>query len=275
MTYKTVLVHLDDSSRASDRLDFAIDFARAFGAHLAAIYVMPPPFVPVVDGEASALVMQTLLDRARELKEEKRLHFERRAEVEDIPMEWREDDGDLVDCITMQARHADIAILGQVDPDEGGLSRDLPELVALSAGRPVLVLPYAGAYHMVGQRVLTGWNASREATRAVHDALPILERSKQVTMLTVIQRKGENDPRIVPGADIATHLARHKVNAVAALTVAPDEEVGDVILSRAADDGADLIVMGCYGHSRFRELVLGGASRHLFAHMTVPILASH
>jgi nucleotide-binding universal stress UspA family protein len=94
-------------------------------------------------------------------------------------------------------------------------------------------------------------------------------------MLTVIQRKGENDPRIVPGADIAAHLARHKVKAVAAQTVAPDEEVGDVILSRAADDGADLIVMGCYGHSRFRELVLGGASRHLFTHMTVPILASH
>jgi len=278
MSYKDVLVHLDESGRSPQRLDFAIDFARSFDAHLSALYVVQIPFLPfVAEAEASAQIIEAQLERARDLKDKAKADFDRRAASAGISIEWRETEGDAIDTTTMHARHSDIAILGQPNPEEGfsASPRNLPQVVALSAGRPVLVLPYAGSYRSVGERVLVAWNASREAARAVNDALPILKRSKQVTVLAINPKKGTDGHGQVPSADISTHLARHGVKAIAAQTVAPDEDVGDVILSRAADEGADLIVMGCYGHSRLHELVLGGASRDLFAHMTVPVLLAH
>lgn len=278
MSYKNILVHLDESERAAARLDFAIEFARAFDAHLAALYVVQLPFVPfLAEAEASAQIIEAQMERARALKDEAKKMFDRRAAAAGISLEWRESEGDAIDTIAMHARHGDLAILGQANPEETVSSnpRNLPELVALSAGRPVLVLPYAGAFRAQPERVMVAWNASREAARAVNDALPLLQRAKQVVLLAVNPRKGTLGHGAVPGADIAAHLARHGVKAVAAQTVAPDEDVGDVLLSRASDEGAELIVMGCYGHSRLRELTLGGVSRHLFGHMTVPVLLSH
>jgi nucleotide-binding universal stress UspA family protein len=274
MTYKDVLVHIDESRRAGDRLDFAINFARKFDAHLHAIYVSYFPFIPfVADAESSAQIVEAQMERGKEQKARSRAVFDQRVAAAGIPVDWHESDGDAVDSITAHARHADITILGQSNPDDPNAAspRDLPELVALTAGRPVLVLPYAGAYPRIGGRVLVAWNASREAARAVADALPLLEHAQHVTVFGVTEDR--DTPK--PDGDITTYLAHHGVKAEAAHTVASDEAVGDIILSRAADDGADLIVMGCYGHSRLRELALGGASRHLFAHMTVPILASH
>jgi len=149
----------------------------------------------------------------------------------------------------------------------------LPEELALGVGRPVLVVPRYGTFETVGQRVLIAWNGSREATRAVNDAIPILKMATKVTVLSV-DPEGEPDRRL-PGADLALHLARHGIAAEAESTQALDIGVGDVLLSRAADLGADLIVMGAYGHSRLREMMLGGATRHLLQHMTVPVLMSH
>jgi nucleotide-binding universal stress UspA family protein len=137
----------------------------------------------------------------------------------------------------------------------------------------VLIVPRYGVFGTVGERVLIAWNGSREATRAAHDALPLLKRATKVTVLSI--DPDHDSQRRVPSADITLHLARHGVAAEADSTVALDIAVGDVLLSRAADLGADLIVMGGYGHSRVREMVLGGATRHLLQHMTVPVLMSH
>jgi nucleotide-binding universal stress UspA family protein len=127
----------------------------------------------------------------------------------------------------------------------------------------------------MGRNVLVAWNGSREATRAVNDALPILERAEKVTVLAVNPRKGGGDHGDIPSADIALHLARHGVKAEASQTVSNELEVGDTILSRLADFGSDLVVMGAYGHSRMRELLMGGVTRELLQHMTVPVLLSH
>jgi len=121
--------------------------------------------------------------------------------------------------------------------------------------------------------VLVAWNGSREATRAVHDALPLLRRAEKVTVLS-IDPDEDAEPRL-PGADVSLHLARHGVTAQAATIAGTDVAVGDLLLSYAADHDIDLIVMGAYGHTRLREVVLGGATRTLLRHMTVPVLMSH
>jgi nucleotide-binding universal stress UspA family protein len=177
--------------------------------------------------------------------------------------------------VRLHARYADLTVVGQgIDlGDAPGVLAILPEELALGVGRPVLVVPRYGTFPALGDHVLVAWNGSREATRAVNDAIPILQRAQKVTVLA-IDPDGDPDRRI-PSADMALHLARHGINAVAAQTRGADITVGDVLLSYAADLGVDLIVAGGYGHTRFREMVLGGATRHLLQHMTVPVFLSH
>jgi nucleotide-binding universal stress UspA family protein len=142
----------------------------------------------------------------------------------------------------------------------------------MSAGRPVLMVPYAGRFPDTGKRVLIAWNAGREAARAVTDAMPLLSKAQSVEVVAF----GEGgDHGEVPGADLALFLARHGVKATAARQHAPGVDIGNQILSRAADVNADLIVMGAYGHSRLRELALGGATRSVLDAMTVPVLMAH
>jgi nucleotide-binding universal stress UspA family protein len=145
----------------------------------------------------------------------------------------------------------------------------------MGAGRPVLIVPYVGTFKTLGQRVLVAWNASREATRAVNDALPLLERASSVRVLSVNPRRGIAGHGPIAGADMSLHLARHGVRVEAAAVNTDDVRVDDMLLSQAADAGADLIVMGAYGHSRLGEYVLGGATRHLLRQITVPVFMSH
>jgi nucleotide-binding universal stress UspA family protein len=137
------------------------------------------------------------------------------------------------------------------------------------------VVPYIGAATPPGKRVIVAWNGGREAARAVNDALPLLVAADQVDVVCVNPGRGEEDDADLPGADLCLHLARHGVKAEAQELVASDIEAGDLLLSRAADSGADLIVMGAYGHARWREVVLGGVTRQLLNQMTVPVFMSH
>jgi nucleotide-binding universal stress UspA family protein len=181
--------------------------------------------------------------------------------------------------VGLHGRYADIVIVGQRDPSagEGAYDRTMPDDVILDVGRPVLVIPHGGEFPVIGERVLVAWNASRPATRAVNDALPLLERAKEVIVVAVNPRTGEGERGHgeIPSADICLHLARHGIKAEAQSQYAKDLDVGPVLLSRAIDEGIDLIVCGAYGHARWREIVLGGVTRHLLEHMTVPVLMSH
>jgi nucleotide-binding universal stress UspA family protein len=279
MTIKSILVHADDSPQSEHRFGVAVALARSFDAHLSAIYVIPPPIVPammsagyVPDGLiAEQEEMES--DRAKSAKEA----FERHMARAGVAAEWRERHGALGNIVGMNARYSDLTIVSQADPSAhpGFEAIELPAEVALSAGRPVLVIPYIGPGKSVGGHVLVGWNASREATRAVNDAIPLLQRAKRVTVLAVNPKGGSGGHGEVPAADISLHLARHGVKVEAAQTVTDDIDVGDAMLSRASDLGADMIVIGAYGHSRMREFILGGVTRHLLSHMTVPLLISH
>jgi nucleotide-binding universal stress UspA family protein len=144
----------------------------------------------------------------------------------------------------------------------------------VTAGRPLLLVPYVGTYRKVGAKVLVGWAGTREATRAVHDSLALIEPDGDVTVLTIETTRPASD--VIPGADIAAHLARHGLRVSAARTVVTDGLTpADALLDYASDLGADLLVVGGYGHSRMREMILGGVTRDLLRHMTVPVLMSH
>jgi nucleotide-binding universal stress UspA family protein len=279
MALRDVLVHIDTDPACGSRADVATILAEAHGAHLIGLHVMLPPTLPgYVEAEVPRGVYEALRnshdrqrrDRAREAEA---LFAKHSARGGTIQTEWRVVEGQLVEVAKLHARYADLTVVGQgIDVDERALGH-LPEELALAVGRPVLVVPRYGTFRTVGERVLIGWNGGREATRAVHDALPILERARRVIVLSI--DPGESPERRLPGADLALHLARHGVKVEATYTTAADISVGDVLLSSAADHSADLIVMGAYGHTRMRELILGGATRHLLAHMTVPVLLSH
>jgi nucleotide-binding universal stress UspA family protein len=155
------------------------------------------------------------------------------------------------------------------------MSRQLAEQLVLASGRPVLLIPYIGAGATMGERVVIGWDASREAARAVSDALPILERAASVVVVTINPRQRDFGHGEMPGTDIALHLARHGVKVEVQRVETRDMDVGNALLSHLAGQSADLLVMGGYGHSRLREIVLGGATRTVLGDMTVPVLMSH
>ena len=284
MGLKDILVHLDDSRGHEARLQIAADLARRHAAHLTGLFVIEPmSFAGFVAPGGAELAQVEVLQAMEEQHETARRAvgerlgsaFRARADDAGVLSEWRVVHGDPSERVTLHARYADLAIAGQSDPDAPAFRSAVPEAVLLGSGRPVLVVPYIGAAQTVGQRVLVAWNASREAARAVNDALPLIAPSGRVTVLAINPARGIAGEGDLPSADMALHLARHGITAEAAYTAAEDVATGDIILSRAADMGADLIIMGGYGHSRAREFVLGGATRTLLGHMTVPVLLSH
>jgi nucleotide-binding universal stress UspA family protein len=277
MAYKDILVYADAAKSVSVRLDVAASLAAKHKAHLTALHVLEPPYVPaaVVEGGLTPALLgwQQNVVRERADAAKKAVEAARRRSGEDI--EWRAVDGETIATVLLHARYADLVVVSQ----SGGNDEDmvvgdnLPEEILMSGGRPEVIVPRYGAFATVGERVLIAWNRSREAARAVHDALPLLVTAKSVTVMEVNPER-QREPHLA-GADIALHLARHGVKAEVASTTARNIDVSDVILSRAADLGIDLLVIGGYGHSRLREYTFGGVTRHILDHMTIPVLMSH
>jgi len=190
--------------------------------------------------------------------------------------EWRSSTADALAVVTLHARYADLVIIAQDDgTGASGVSDQFAERLLLSAGRPVLVVPYAREKRPIGDNVLVAWNASREATRALTDALPLLQGAKQVHVAAFNPGAPNGQHGEVPGADIGLYLSRHGVKVTVSQYRADDIDVGNQLLSRVADLDADLIVMGAYGRSRVSELILGGVTRTILESMTVPVLMSH
>jgi nucleotide-binding universal stress UspA family protein len=174
------------------------------------------------------------------------------------------------------AKAADLVVIGQVDPNVGANpSWYRPEEILVNCGRPVLMVPYIGTFDAAGRRVLIAWDGSREAVRAVNDALPILHPAKRVTLMTVRAQTWDFQPDRIPMQNMVRHLARHGIVAETDETLRGDNTVHDVLLSRTVDIAADMIVAGAYHRSPLREALIGGVSRGLLQTMTVPVLMSH
>ena len=264
---QSILVHLDASPHSAVRLQVARAVAARFGAAVTALYAVTPVSVQM----ASAMVVGSANDALYALDQE-RLAAARKlvaagggepavqfAEAQDAPES----------AFVRQALYADLLVLGQRDRDQpgSGVLPDFAQSVLIASGRPALLVPYIAARPSRMETVFVAWKESREAARALTAALPWLRAAKAVHVGIAA---GEADK-----APLQQYLQRHGVAAECHTLVAEPAQAGEMILSMAADVGADLMVMGCYGHSRARELVLGGASRTVLDSMTVPVLMAH
>ena len=285
MALKDILVHLDTNARTELRLACAVALARRHGAHLTGVYIIDVPSTEYFYGATMPFagsgpeqIVSQMRAEAINAAQPVEARFRELLRQEGLEGEWRLVEGNVPPTLALHARYADMTVVGQPNPYEPRDHADRDAVVVttlMSSGRPVLAIPFAGDFPVIGDRILVAWNASREATRAVADALPLLSRASAVTVLAINPQHGIGGHGDVPAADIALHLARHGVKAEAAHTVATDIPDAEALLSYAADIGSDLIVAGGYGHSRAREMVFGGVTRTLLAEMTVPILLSH
>ena len=280
MSYKTILVYLSDERSAERILKTASALAARNDAHLIGLHVAPIYHVystvaidltaEILDSQSSALKMES---------EGLKKIFEDMTENTTATSEWRSiqvNSALVSEAVINHARCADLIVVAQPDPghDDVSVTRILEQLL-VDSGRPVLMIPYIGTHDEIGKNVTLAWNASRESARASSAALPLFKRAEKVTVLWVNPHSEEDDPMDVPGSEIASSLARHGINVVTDYSTTKLPEVGDELLSRIADNGADVLVMGAYGHSRLREFVFGGASRHMLQHMTIPVLMVH
>jgi nucleotide-binding universal stress UspA family protein len=278
MGYKTILVHCDAGKTSAVRIAVALDLAARFGAHVIGAYVRPRFEAPIFsDGSLAVDALYQNYERSVKADEQAaEAQFKNGAAGKGTTMEWRTADGYADEALARLAHGADLVVVGQRDPDASTLGSlpDLPERLALASARPLLVVPYIGVSNAPGGKVLLCWNGRREAARAATGALPLLEKAGSVSVLT-IGSANEGEERADALDEFMGWLTRHGVKATPVHDSAADSDIGDIILSRAADGSADLIVMGLYGHSRTREMVMGGASRTVLSSMTVPVLVAH
>jgi hypothetical protein len=196
MSYKDLLVGLDSDASAHERIEIAAALAERFAAHLVGLYPLPMPEAPRHFGYYDPALLNPFFEelraRARDAADKTREVFEHIASLHGVSAEWREIPEGADADPAVHARYADLAILGQLDPDSGepDMIRPRPEQVALASGRPILVVPYAGNFPNLGRRVVIGWNASREAARAVNDAMRLLTAAEIVSILTIDPREG-------------------------------------------------------------------------------------
>jgi nucleotide-binding universal stress UspA family protein len=274
---KDVLVSLPVGTSSKAVVDYAISVAKAFDAHLAGLAFAYEPFVPgtVFDGVAASIIA-TYRAESEKAGKAAAAKFDEAVRGTGVSAEshlLESGPTGAGELFAHMARHFDLSVVAQPDPEKDSLEELLPEAALFGSGRPVLVVPYIQRTGLKLDRVLVCWDGSRTAARAIGDAMPFLERAKSIDVITVSKDQGRRDE--LPGIDIAHHLARHKLRVDLKRIVATDIDVTSAILSHAADTGADMIVMGGYGHSRLREFVLGGATRGILSAMTVPILMSH
>lgn len=274
MSMRNILVTIDSGKTCAKRLDYALALANKHDAHLTGLYVHDTPDIPgYVMSQLTETAIKARDEALQEIETEVHASFEeaiRRAGYTGRS-EWRAEIGDPTHITAILTRYADLVVAGQWDPD-GDEDQIPPEDLVLASGRPVFIVPHSFALRSIGDHVIVAWNGSREGARAVADAMPILEASRQVTVLVINPDRSMGD---TPGSALALHLARHGINAEAAHITSRDIEVADVLLNNVSDRGADMVVMGGYGTPRLRELVMGGMTRSVLKHMTVPILMSH
>jgi len=278
MSFKTIAVHLDDGPRCAIRAALAASLATRFEGKL--VGIVPTGVPDVILGMNTALpdgleVIGLSLAHLRQRAEATAQAFDAQCREIGVRAESRLVVEEALDALVEHGRCSDLIVVSQTDRNQApsGLALDFPQQVLLHAGPPVLVVPHAGMFATVGQNVLIAWKGTRESANAVRNALPLLRSARRVSLVEVGEapdRAAGDDALVSAKAWLESHgieVRAHRELAFAG--------VGDQLLSRAADIGADLIVCGGYGHSRLREWVLGGVTKHLLAHMTVPTLLSH
>jgi nucleotide-binding universal stress UspA family protein len=274
---KDIVVNLSVGERGGPAGDYAVSVAAAFDAHLTGLAFRYDPVVPVSGAgyiPADVIEMQER-DNAAATKAaiDRFVAASKRAGITVEPLTPSASLAGVGEQFSRIARRFDLSIVGQSEPDVSAVEEIIAESALFESGRPLIIVPYIQKAPLKLDRVMLCWDGSRAAARAAADAMPLFEQAGQIEIVVVANERGKLDE--IEGADMAQHLARHGLNVEVKRTMVGDIDVADVILSHAADTGADLMVMGGYGHSRLREFVLGGVTRTMFRSMTIPVLMSH
>ena len=284
MPYKEILVVLDDAPGCEERVNVAIRLAVQHGARVTGLMVEKACRRPRL---AMTRLASTNGYEHREFRamarERVREWFERQAATAPVKCAWRAGTGDPLKLVTRFSRHADLTVMGQEERGNGGpgTSRALAERVVLASGRPLLVVPHVGTYPRIGKRVVIAWDASREAARAVTDALPLLKSARRVVAVSanVKVRSNGRTPRNglfeAVASEVGGLLTRHGVATEVRRDSTKDVPLADWLLNRITDECADLLVMGAFGRPRVRQALFGGVTRQVMRSMTVPVFISH
>ena len=283
MAFKTILVNLNHEERVTAVVAAATHIARMTEAHVIGLYVMPPLFMPsdvVLPMGADFYEQQIVAHKAQALRI--KANFEHLTQGEPFVAEWlaygevRSAYESIADGVVAQSRAAELVVVSQAgDGAAPPMLSDVAERVALESGRPMLVVPNQWDGRRFGATISVAWTNSREAARATFDALPLMLHAKKVRLVTVGGDRDNETVPTIPAADVAATLARHGINVETTTIGDGGRHAGMTVLEHCATDGTDLLVMGAYGHSRMRELILGGVTRHVLKHATLPVLMSH
>ena len=271
MSLSTVLVHLDDDPQCEARLSAAARLAARHGAYVSGLYVRDSRANLALGRAASAAFTEALRESARARAAAVEKLFKSVQAREKFAGAWDYAEGDVIETLAAHARYADLTVVGHTASTtfEDVVNAYEPSYLPLHGGGPTLVMPRKNVEGDIGRRVAIAWKATAEAMRAVKDAMALLERADAVVALTVHPESGDRS-----SADLGAFLARHRIKAELNVDRGADRDAGPAILAEARAAGADLLVMGAYSHSRWRELVLGGATQHVLENAEIPVLMS-
>jgi len=276
MGLNDIIVHVDSAEATKTRVEFAVALAKDHGAHLLGIAFAPTALLPLYGADVGLADMSEVLDGVKAQGESALQAFKARAEAEGVSVEGRLLQGmseEFPRDFACSARHVDLAIIGQPrdgDPLIGQYA--LVERCLFASGRPVIIVPAAAGKIEVAGTVVVAWDGSAEAARAFNDALTFLKRPKRVVLLVGVPEEGGEPPGV---DDMVAHLKRRGVAAEMIRFSTSEGDIGKTILAKAKELKADMIVMGAFHHSRWREFILGGVTLTMLEEATIPLFMAH
>jgi nucleotide-binding universal stress UspA family protein len=276
---KDILVLCDANETNTSRVDTALTYAKSFGSHISGVHMIPYPIIPVYGGMypdsasySAAFQMDKANDRAKELEKT----FVEAASKLAIPYEWKTIEGLDLDFVIENARYTDMVVAPAVYSHYSDqTSHHLCAYFATNLGRPLLIIPDLKKIFDLPKKVIIAWNESHEATRAVHDALPILKRAEYIQIVSVSKGDQKEKENMLRCEQLQRHLNHHGIHAEVFAPEKSPKGTGFTIYESALEVSAELIVMGAYGHTRFKQIMLGGTTKFLIENSTLPLFVSN
>ena len=273
--FRNILVHVKPRESSSPHESAAVAVAKAHDARLTALATLRNVSMLKLLFRSGGATSTAQIEQSYKLAAAAERRFRALAEAAAVPHDWQVAEGDAAEVLGLVARYHDLTIVEQTDLVADEIGFDVPETCVLSSGRPVLIVPYAGHFDHIGRSIVVAWNGSRQAAAALHGALPFIDRAEKVLVLQGRERVSYPSITRWPRLDLGAAIAARGVSVAVEPIGTDDADVGPAILAAAARHSADLVVMGAYGHSRLKEWVLGGSTRHVLLHMAVPVLMGH